>query len=92
MIPLKHLQILSLLLFLFSCKNEQKVKIKNVNREEFPGAMVEFIPYKSNPVLKVQALIRGINKSGNGDTFYTKTVFIKCGTPGIKEKIPLPNI
>jgi hypothetical protein len=55
MIPLKHCQILSLLMFVLSCKNEQKVKTKKVNREEFPGAMVAFVPYQSNPVLKVQA-------------------------------------
>lgn len=52
MIPLKQFQILLLLLFLFSCKNEQKVKTETVNKEEFPGAMVEFVPYKSNPVFK----------------------------------------
>lgn len=52
MIPLKHLQILSLLLFLFGCKNHQKTKTENVNKEEFPGAVVEFVPYESNPVFK----------------------------------------
>ncbi len=48
----KHLQILLLLLIVFSCKNEQKSVIEDINKEEFPAEMVEFVPYNANPVFK----------------------------------------
>jgi hypothetical protein len=44
-----YLQI-SLLLFAFSCNNQQKPSTKNLNKEEFANEMVDFVPYKANPV------------------------------------------
>jgi beta-1,2-mannobiose phosphorylase / 1,2-beta-oligomannan phosphorylase len=48
-----HLQIALLLALIFSCRNHQKRAASNeVNKEEFPSEMVEFTPYKTNPVFK----------------------------------------
>jgi predicted GH43/DUF377 family glycosyl hydrolase len=49
---LKGLQILSFLLAALSCASQQKVTTGNINKQEFPAEMVEFIPYKANPVFK----------------------------------------
>ncbi|HLL44319.1 MAG TPA: hypothetical protein VK369_14315 [Segetibacter sp.] len=48
----RHLQILSLLLFVLSCKSHQKLLTENINKEEFPAEMVEFVSYQNNPVFK----------------------------------------
>jgi predicted GH43/DUF377 family glycosyl hydrolase len=47
-----RLPILLLSLFSFSCTSQQKLATKNVSQEEFPGEMVEFVPYEMNPVFK----------------------------------------
>lgn len=44
------LNVLLLLLFVPGCKNKQKPSSPNVNKEEFPSEMVNFIPYTANPV------------------------------------------
>lgn len=49
---LKHLQLLPLLLLVLSCNNQQKSATENPNKEEFAAEMVEFVPYKANPVFK----------------------------------------
>jgi beta-1,2-mannobiose phosphorylase / 1,2-beta-oligomannan phosphorylase len=51
----RHLTILLLLLFfmvILNCKNKQKPTPEKINKEEFPGEMVEFIPNTSNPVFE----------------------------------------
>lgn len=48
----KHPPILLLLLIVFCCKNEHKAVSENINKEEFPAEMVEFVPYNANPVFK----------------------------------------
>lgn len=47
-----HLRLLLLLLVVLSCKNQQKIISEDANKEEFSGEMVEFTPYKANPVFK----------------------------------------
>jgi predicted GH43/DUF377 family glycosyl hydrolase len=49
---LRFSQILLLLTVVVSCKNQPKNQSENVNKEEFPSEMVEFTPYKANPVFK----------------------------------------
>jgi predicted GH43/DUF377 family glycosyl hydrolase len=44
-------KLLSLLLLISACKSPQATT-GNLNKEEFPAEMVEFVPYKANPVFK----------------------------------------
>ncbi len=48
------LQLASMLLFLsvMSCKNRSKTTTDNNNVNEFPKEMVDFVPYKANPVFE----------------------------------------
>ena len=46
------LQILLLLLFGVNCAGQEKPVSKNIGKEEFPGEMVEFVPYDKNPIFK----------------------------------------
>ncbi len=48
---LTHFQILSLLLFVLTCQSQQTTT-GNINKEEFPAEMVEFVPYEANPIFK----------------------------------------
>ncbi len=50
---MKHLFFLGFILLILSaqfCKNDRRSKRKNAVRKEFPEEMVDFIPYKHNPV------------------------------------------
>ena len=89
---LAYLQIVSLLLFTFSCKAQQKPVTGNINKEEFPGEMVEFVPYKMNPVFKGTGTNTWDKQIRERGILYLKTAFIKCGIQGTMEMIPLPNI
>jgi hypothetical protein len=47
---IKHLLIVLLILSVIGFKNKLKPSSKEMNQEEFPGELVEFIPNASNPV------------------------------------------
>jgi predicted GH43/DUF377 family glycosyl hydrolase len=47
-----YLLILPILLFVSGCKNERKAVTENTSKQEFSSEMVEFEPYKANPVFK----------------------------------------
>ncbi|MGI8635079.1 MAG: glycosylase [Segetibacter sp.] len=49
---LKNLQIVLLLIVVISCNNRQKTAVDEIDKDEFPFEMVEFTPYKTNPVFK----------------------------------------
>lgn len=48
----KYLQLLTLLLSLLSCNDQQKSTTENSTKEGFATEMVEFVPYQTNPVFK----------------------------------------
>jgi beta-1,2-mannobiose phosphorylase / 1,2-beta-oligomannan phosphorylase len=52
---IRPLQILLLLLLAASCKNQQKHPSATISKDDFPGELVEFVPYKSNPVFQAAA-------------------------------------
>ncbi|MEP7110445.1 MAG: glycosylase [Ferruginibacter sp.] len=46
----KYLQLAIVMLFAVSCTNQPNSGTGNINKEEFPDAMVEFVAYEKNPV------------------------------------------
>ena len=46
----KKLQVLSIIVILMGFKSDQKSSEKILNEDEFPLEMVQFVPYKGNPV------------------------------------------
>ena len=89
---LKHLQIVSFLLAALSCASQHKPATRNINNQEFPAGMVEFIPYEANPVFKgtgKETWDKQIRERGY--ILFEKGLY-KMWYTGTMEVIRLPNI
>ena len=70
----------------------QKSAIGNINKTEFPNAMVEFVSYKNNPIFSGTGTNTWDKQIRERGYIFLKKAFIKCGTQGTMEMTLLLNI